>query len=140
MNRFLNRFGPLSGATSVMLGLAAVVLFVAGFLTAVAIWSTAGGGAWRSTVTVQEARFDPTTGLLHLAVESCNGAPKATFAHGAEHLEVEVAAFSTFGHGEDCLDRLTLWLPPAVREPFPSKLLDRTSGQTLEFLEWVEGD
>lgn len=114
-----------------LLGLAGVALFLAGFLAAVIIWWSAGEGAWRSTVGIHEARINATTGQLDLIVESCNGAPKATAANGEEYLEVTVRAFNAFSNGEDCLDSLTTWLPQGVT---PTVILDLHTGKLVEVL------
>ena len=118
-----------------LLGVAGVGLFAAGFITAVAIWLNAGDGAWRSTVAVLEARVDADANRLSLSVASCNGAPKAGVTYGEPHPEVEVIAFSTFMHGDDCLDRVALSVPVSMGGPIPSHILDRHSGRVLEVLD-----
>ena len=115
------------------------MLFVAGFMMAVAIWLNAGDGAWRSPVAVMEAWVDVETNRLRLVVASCNGAPKAIVTYGKEYPKVEVRAFLTFMHGDDCMDSVALSIPSSMGGPVPSHILDRHSGRVLEVLEWGGG-
>lgn len=117
----------------VMLGAALIAMFALGFGTAVVIWLTVGDGAWRSTVRVDEAWFDPATDELTFLVQSCNGSPRALVVRGDDLLEVTVKAFSTVTGGEDCQDHVTVGLPLDERGPkAPSAVLDRHSGNVVD--------
>ena len=100
------------------------VVAVLGF----AFWFWEGGGAWRGSVDIVEARVSaPNT--LEIQVSSCNGAPRLWVQRQTgDTLELEVVAYSTpLRGGEDCLDLVTL----QVDEPVTT-IVDLHSGETTE--------
>ncbi|PIE31738.1 MAG: hypothetical protein CSA55_05005 [Ilumatobacter coccineus] len=99
---------------------AAVVVAIAAFL----VWHTAGGGAWRGSVSVSEALLVDADSV-ELTVDSCNGAPMAEIVRqdGAT-VEIKVVAYSTpLKGGDDCQDSVVIDLDQPV-----TRLIDVTSG------------
>ena len=91
-----------------------VAVVVAGllvFFACLMVWYHFGGGAWRSGVSVVDARLD-TPDTLILAVESCHGAPRVAMSHETDvAVYVRIIAFSTPMHGGlDCLDSVNVYL------------------------------
>lgn len=83
------------------------------------IWAVVGfSDAEYVSVPVLEARLIDDW-VVELLVDSCNGAPSATFSLGAEHVEVEVRAFRLKSSGDSCLDLFEVHLPESVRGSSP---------------------
>lgn len=106
--------------------------FALGFVVAALIWLTAGGGAWRSSVQVDEVWFNPTTEELEFIVQSCNGAPSVRVEQGDDLLEATVEAFSTLTGGDDCQDAVVLGIPPDARDRIPLAVVDGHSGNVID--------
>jgi len=114
-----------------------LVLFVAGFLSAVGIWLVAGDGAWgppeieSKSVPILEARVDADARRLELVVGSCQGAPRARAVYENDALQVEVMAFVTRLETNDCLDSVTVSISHLSLDLPPTEIIDRHSDSSV---------
>lgn len=114
------------------LGPIVVSVIVTGLLVFVAcllVWYHFGGGAWRSGVSVVDARLGQPQTLI-LTVASCQGAPRVAELRETEvDVQVRVIAFSTPLHGgTDCQESVKAHL----EDPLGDRLVvDKHSGRIV---------
>ena len=104
---------------------AGLVVFVACFV----VWYHLGGGAWRSGVTVSDAKLAAPHTLI-LTVDSCLGAPRVAQLQETDvDVQVRVIAFSTPMHGgADCQELVKAYL----EEPLGDRMVvDKHSGRIV---------
>lgn len=102
-----------------------LLVFVACFM----VWYNLGGGAWRSGVSVSDAKLAAPHTLI-LTVDSCLGAPRVAQLQETEvDVQVKVIAFSTPMHGgADCQELVKAYL----EEPLGDRMVvDMHSGRIV---------
>ena len=126
MARSSDSKGFLSGRIWPLVVAVVITAFLV-FMACLMVWYHAGGGAWRSEVSVIEVRLEAPDTLI-LSVASCHGAPSASVKEETtDTVQVRVVAFSTPLHGgRDCLDAVKAHL----REPLGDRVVvDTHSGE-----------
>ena len=117
---FLSGLVPLVTAVVVT----AVVVFGSCFM----VWHHFGGGAWRSGVSVIDARL-VSPQELKLNVSSCGGAPQVFLWETDDEVKVKVVAFSTPLRGSLlCGDVVTVYLQEPLRDRI---VVDKHNGQVV---------
>ena len=120
------------GSLSGHLGLIVVAVVVTGLVVFVAcfmVWYRLGGGAWRSGVSVSDAKLGAPHTLI-LTVDSCQGAPRVAQLQETDvDVQVRVIAFSTpFHGGTDCQELVEANL----EEPLGDRMVvDKHSGRIV---------
>ena len=98
------------------------------------LWLTLGlSDVEHVRVRILEAQYVDNKGRVELVVDSCNGAPRATFDRDGEVLDVEVKAFRFRRDTDACLDLVEIFLDPASG-PLPTELVDTSSGEVVVIL------
>ena len=99
------------------------------FVTCFMIWYQFGGGAWRSGVSVSEAKLGAPDTLI-LTVASCHGAPRVSSLQETDvDVQVKVIAFSTPLHGGlDCQEFVNAYLEEPLGDRF---VVDSHTGEIV---------
>lgn len=118
----------LSGRLGPIL-VAAIVTGLLVFVACLLVWYHFGGGAWRSAVSVVDARLGHPQTLI-LSVASCQGAPRVAELRETEvDVQVRVIAFSTPLHGgTDCLESVKAHLEAPLGD---RAVVDNHSGRIV---------
>ena len=120
--------GSLSGHLGLIV-VAVVVTGLAVFVACFMVWYHLGGGAWRSGVSVSDAKLGAPHTLI-LTVDSCLGAPRVAQLQETDvDVQVKVIAFSTPMHGgADCQESVKAYL----EEPLGDRMVvDKHSGRIV---------
>ena len=126
----------ISGSTGSLPGrlwppiVAAVVTGLLVFITCFMVWYHLGGGAWRSEVSVSDAKLEAPNTLV-LSANSCLGAPRVSSKEETNaDVQIEVIAFSTPFHGGlRCQEPVTAYL----EEPLGDRtVVDKHTGAIVD--------